>query len=72
MLNYDATVTQAKERQSLLLGEAEQWHLAQSLAPSQPHPIFAWVGRRLIRWGEQLQSEGQTPVLPTSRAIFTR
>lgn len=65
MLNYDEIVTQTNDHRALLLANAEQQRLAQTLAPRQPHPVMAWIGRRLIRWGEQLQGETALSALPS-------
>lgn len=72
MFNYDEITTKAQDHRNSLLAEAEQWRFMQSLDPRTPHPIFAWAGRCLMRWGEQLRGEGQAPVLPNSRTTFTR
>ena len=64
MLNYDEIVTQTNDHRALLLANAEQQRLAQTLAPRQPHPVMAWIGRRLIRWGQQLQGAKSLPALP--------
>jgi hypothetical protein len=39
MLNYDEVVTRSAAHRDLLLTNAAQQRLAQSLAPSQPHPV---------------------------------
>lgn len=64
MLNYDEIVTCAAAHRDLLLTNAAQARLPQSLTTSQPHPVSAWLGRQLIRWGEQLQGETLLPSLP--------
>lgn len=64
MLNYDEIVTHTTAHRDLLLTNAEQQRLAQTLAPSQPHPISAWIGQQLIAWGQRLQ--GQSNAVPTS------
>ena len=64
MLNYDEITTQVHEHRTLLLANAEQRRLAQSLTASQLHPIFAWVARQLIRWDQQLQDAKRPPLLP--------
>jgi hypothetical protein len=72
MLNYDDLVTQANERQSFFRAAVKQRRLAQSLAPTQPHPIFLWVGQQLIKWGRQLLGEKQMAALPVSPVTFAR
>ncbi|MEZ4869259.1 MAG: hypothetical protein R3C14_48500 [Caldilineaceae bacterium] len=64
MLNYDEIVTRTNDHRAFLLANAAQQRLAQSLTLDQPHPIIAWIGQRLIHWGEQLQSVKAQP--PTS------
>jgi hypothetical protein len=65
MMNYHQISTEATERQQLFLAEAEQRRLAQ-LVPAQPHPLMAWVGQRLIGWGQRLQAEKRTTVWPVT------
>ena len=72
MLNYDEIVTQTNDHRAFLLANAEQQRLAQTLTPRQPHPVMAWVGRRLIRWGQQLQGESTLPPLPASTMTVSR
>lgn len=72
MLNYDEIVTHATEHRNLLLTNAAQHQLAQALTVSQPHPLLEWIGRQLIRWGQQLQAAKPrapwaTPSLPFNR-----
>ena len=73
MANYDEIVTQVNEHRNFLLENAEQQRLVQSLAtpraPSQPHPMKAWVGRQLVAWGQQLQGEESLP--PAAVATMT-
>ncbi len=64
MLNYDEIVTQAHDHRTLLLANAEQQRLAQTVAPTQPHPIVVWIGCQLIEWGQQLQGEKPLPAPP--------
>lgn len=64
MLNYDEIVTQSDYHRDLLLANAAQQRLAPPAATAQPHPVLAWIGRRLIRWGQQLQGEPTLPPLP--------
>jgi len=64
MLNYDEIVTCREAHRDLLLTNAAQQRLGQALATSQPHPVTAWIGRQLIRWGQQLQGEKPLPPLP--------
>lgn len=64
MLNYETIVTQAHEYRTLRLAQAEQRRLAQALTPAQPHPVIAWIGRQLIRWGQLLQDAKRLPALP--------
>lgn len=64
MLNYDEIVTRGAAHHDLLLTNAEQQRLGQSLAASQPHPVSAWIGRQLIRWGQQLQGVKPLPTMP--------
>lgn len=66
MLNYDEIVTRTNDHRAFLLANAEQQRLAQTLTPCQAHPVIAWIGRRLIRWGEQLQGETTQPPLLAS------
>jgi hypothetical protein len=57
------------ELQADFLAEAEQRRLEQSLAPSQPHPLIAWIGQQLVVLGWQLQGKRGTqlfiPSLPS-------
>ncbi len=71
-MNYDDLVIQANEGQSFFQTAAAQRRLAQSLAPTQPHPILLWVGQQLIALGQQLQGERQTAALPVSPVTFAR
>ncbi len=64
MLNYDEIVTRSEAHRDLLLTNAEQQRLTQSLVASQPHPVTIWIGRQLIRWGQQLQGTKSLPPLP--------
>lgn len=64
MLNYDEIVTRSEAHRDLLLTKAAQQRLGQALATSQPHPVSAWIGRQLIRWGQQLQGAKPLPTLP--------
>ncbi len=64
MLNYEEIVTRSAAHRDLLLTNAAQQRLTQSLTPSQPHPVSAWIGHRLIRWGQQLQGVKPLPPLP--------
>lgn len=72
MLNYDEIVAKADEHRTLLLNNAEEQRLIQSLGSEQAHPLLAWIGQRLISLGQQLQGERQetglvTPPLPVNR-----
>ena len=64
MLNYDEIVTHSAAHRDSLLTNAAQQRLAQSLAACQPHPISVWIGRQLIRWGQQLQGAKPLPTVP--------
>ena len=64
MANYDEIITQASDHRTFLLENAEQQRLAHSLPAPQPHPLIAWIGRQLVRWGQQLQGEKQTLLSP--------
>lgn len=50
MLNYEEIVTQANERRTLRLAQAEQQRLAQALGAAHPHPFFAWAKQQMSRW----------------------
>ena len=54
MLNYEEIVTQANERRTLRLVQAEQHRLAQALGAAQPHPFFAWARQQARRWGRSI------------------
>ncbi|MCE7986641.1 MAG: hypothetical protein DYG89_36165 [Caldilinea sp. CFX5] len=69
MLNYDEIVTRTEAQRALLLTNAEQQRLTQSLVASQPHPVSAWIGQQLIVWGQRLQ--GQSNVVPAPAAPAT-
>lgn len=69
MANYDEIITQANEHRTFLSENAEHQRLVKSVAPSQPHPIKAWLGGQLIRWGQQLQ--GEQPLPPASAPTMT-
>jgi hypothetical protein len=60
-MNYLQIETLTYDRQQMFLAEAEQRRLV-ALVLNQPHPLLAWVGQRLIRWGQQLQGEA-SPLL---------
>ena len=62
MLNYEEIVTCTAAHRAELLTNAEQQHLVDRVAAFHPHPVNAWLGRQLIRWGRQLQ--GGPPPLP--------
>jgi hypothetical protein len=72
MLNYDDLVIQANERQSAFRAAVKQRRWEQSLDPTQPHPIFLWVGHKLIALGRQLQGEGQVQGFHPSPALLSR
>jgi hypothetical protein len=69
MLNYDEIVTRTEAHRDLLLTNAEQQRLVQSLTTSQPHPVSAWIGQLLIVWGQHLQ--GQNNAVPAPAAPAT-
>ena len=71
MLNYDEIVTRSEVHRALLLTNAEQQRLAQSLSMSQLHPLRVWIGQRLMAWGQRLQGQSRavsTPVAPATMA----
>ena len=70
MLNYDEIITCAEAHRALLLTNAEQQRLAQSLTTSQPHPISAWIGQRLLAWGRRLQGQSRTVPAPPMPATI--
>lgn len=71
MLNYYLISTEAYERQCLLQANAQQWHLAQ-IVPAPPHPLMVWIGQRLIRWGQQLQTQTPQRVGPSTSVAGIR
>lgn len=54
MLNYEEIVTQANERRTLRLAQAEQQRLVQALGAAQPHSFFAWARQQARRWGQRM------------------
>lgn len=64
MLNYDEIVTRGAAHRDLLLTNAEQQRLGQALTATRPHPVSAWIGQLLIRWGQQLQGTKPLPAVP--------
>lgn len=71
MLNYDEIVTSAEAHRALLLTNAEQQHLVQSLVVSQPHPVSAWIGYRFMAWRRRLHGQSRAvpaPVMPAGIA----
>ncbi|MFZ4656067.1 MAG: hypothetical protein ACOYNY_03600 [Caldilineaceae bacterium] len=68
MLNYDEIVTRTEDHRDFLLTNAEQQRLAQSLTMSQPHPVSAWLGQRLMAWGRRLQGQSNAVPAPTAPA----
>ncbi|MFN8491629.1 MAG: hypothetical protein U0350_28785 [Caldilineaceae bacterium] len=72
MANYDEIITQASEHRALLLENAEQQRLVQSLTAPPPHPLLAWLGRQLVGWGQQLQGDKQQPSLSVPPLTVSR
>ena len=64
MLNYEEIVTRSAAHRDLLLTNAAQERLAQSLTTSQPYSVSVWLGRQLIRWGQLVQGAKPRPALP--------
>ncbi|MEZ4869260.1 MAG: hypothetical protein R3C14_48505 [Caldilineaceae bacterium] len=63
-MNYQQLETLTYERQATFLAEAEQRRLVQHATATQGHPIRAWIGQRLIAFGQRLSSSQATPTLP--------
>lgn len=66
MPNYHEIATRVNDHRSLLLAEAEQRRLILALGPTQPHPIFTWIGQQWIGWGRQLRGEKRMPAFTPS------
>lgn len=72
MMNYQQIETLTYDRQATFLAEADQRRLAQYAATNRPQPMRAWVGQRLIAWGQRLTSSKATPVLPLAATSVAR
>lgn len=64
-MNYQQLETLTYERQATFLAEAEQRRLIQHTVANQVHPVWMWIGQRLIALGQRWSGSQATPPLTT-------